>query len=91
MDVMQVLQSGAALVFVLALIALASLYLRRFGEGGMASKSEGGHKRLSIQEIKMLDAKRKLVLVRRDKVEHLLLLTPDRETVIESGIEVDER
>jgi flagellar protein FliO/FliZ len=43
-------------------------------------------KRLSIVEVSPVDAKRRLVLVRRDGVEHLVLLGATNETVIETGI-----
>ena len=56
---------------------------QRFGQTGITSSEKA---RLSVIEIRPLDSKRKLVLVRRDKVEHLLLLADNRELVIESGI-----
>jgi flagellar protein FliO/FliZ len=42
---------------------------------------------LGVVEASHIDAKRRLVLIRRDGVEHLLLLGPTSETVIETGIE----
>ena len=33
-----------------------------------------------------LDARRRLILIRRDDVEHLLVVSPTSETVIERGI-----
>ncbi len=38
-----------------------------------------------------LDAKRRLVLIRRDNKEHLLLLGPDGDTVIETDIPIVRR
>ena len=45
-------------------------------------------RRLSVVEVLMLDTRRRLVLVRRDDVEHLILLGATTETVIERGIRV---
>jgi flagellar protein FliO/FliZ len=42
--------------------------------------------RLAVIASLPVDARRRLVLVRRDDVEHLLLLEPAGTTVIETGI-----
>lgn len=79
-----------ALIFVLALIAVFAALARRMGLG-YRTASRGKSKRLSIVEVIPIDPKRRLALVRRDEVEHLLLLgtgnNPD--LLIESGIPVD--
>lgn len=75
----------AALVFVLAMIGLLAWLARRFGVGGKISASPG-RRRLGIVEVSQLDGKRRLILVRRDRVEHLLLLGAGSEIVIETGI-----
>lgn len=78
-----------ALVFVLALIAgLAWLY-KRYGQGRVAaprSRPGAGFRRLGIVEAVALDSKRRLVLVRRDDREHLIIVGTQGETVVESGI-----
>jgi hypothetical protein len=43
-------------------------------------------KRLDIVEQAVVDAKRRLVLVRRDDVEHLVMIGGPTDIVIESGI-----
>lgn len=74
-----------ALVFVLALIGVLAAVARRMGLGyGPAAK--GGRRRLAVSEVVALDGKRKLVLVRRDSTEHLVILGPNSETLIESAI-----
>ena len=74
-----------ALVFVLALIGVLAAVARRMGLGyGPAVK--GGRRRLAVSEVVALDGKRKLVLVRRDSTEHLVILGPNSETLIESAI-----
>ena len=80
-----------ALAFVLGLIALVAWLARRMGLGGMLAghAARGGRRaarRLGVIEVAPLDARRRLVLVRRDEVEHLLLLGPDGDRIIETGI-----
>lgn len=76
-----------ALLFVLALIALLTWLARRFGLGGAASGPKAAFgKRIGVVEVATLDGRRKLVLLRRDAVEHLIVLGPNSETVVETGI-----
>ena len=74
-----------ALVAVLALLAAFAWLARRFGFGGRGF-AVGGKRRLAIVEVMPIDAKRRLVLLRRDQTEHLIVLGSDGATVIESGI-----
>jgi flagellar protein FliO/FliZ len=75
------------LVFVLGLILALSWAARRLNlVPGAIKLAQTGKRRLAIVEISAVDAKRRLVLVKRDNVEHLLLLGPTSETVVESGI-----
>ena len=70
-----------ALVFVLALIGLLAWLARRYGVGGgSVARGAGKSRRLGIVEIAALDAKRRLVLVRRDDVEHLVVLGAGKRT-----------
>jgi flagellar protein FliO/FliZ len=77
-------QAVGALALVVALIGLCAWLARRFGLGGRLVTT-GGKRRLSIIEVLPLDAKRRLVLLRRDEVEHLILLGQQSDTVIERG------
>jgi len=80
-----------ALIFVLGLIGLFSIALKRLSTTGIAGLRNGkGPSRLSISETVMLDGKRRMVLVRRDNKEHLLLLGMQNDVVIESNIEAGE-
>ena len=80
------LQFLLALAFVLGLIAALTWVARRFGlTSSMIPKNSRGS-RLAVVEAHMIDAKRRLVLIRRDDREHLLLLGPTGEIVVESGI-----
>lgn len=85
MDLSTYLQFALALAFVLGLIGLLALLLRRLGFGGPAL-SRGRQRRLSVVEVAAIDAKRRLVLVRRDDTEHLILLGPSDDLVVERGI-----
>lgn len=75
-----------ALLFVLALIGGAGWAARRFGLGGRLAPNPGKARRLSVVEVATLDSRRKLVLVRRDATEHLLLLGPGQDVLVEGGI-----
>jgi len=75
-----------SLLFVLGLIGLAAWAYRRFTGTNPLARRMGGSNRLAVVEVRPIDARRKLVLVRRDGTEHLLLLGATGETVVESGI-----
>ncbi len=79
------LQAAAALGFVLGLIVLAAWVMRRFGLAGPTLPA-GADRRLHLVEVRAIDARRQLVLLRRDAVEHLVILSPSGETVVEAGI-----
>jgi len=76
-----------ALGFVLLLIAGLAALVRRSGFGDRVAAAQGsGERRLSLIEVRPLDAKRKLVLLRRDDREHLVLLGATGDLLIESDI-----
>ena len=75
-----------ALIFVLALIVAAAWVVRRTGLAGQPVAMRGRQRRLAVIEALPLDAKRRLVLLRRDDTEHLVILGPTAETVVERGI-----
>lgn len=86
MDAANYLRLILALGLVLALIGLFALLLRRYGPAAGLAVRRKGDKRLSVVEVMALDARRRLVLVRRDGVEHLLLLGVGEDRVVETGI-----
>lgn len=90
MDMATYYTFAAALIFVIALIVLIFWLLRRFGLGAGMGVHPGGGRRLRVRETLMVDAKHRLVLVRRDDVEHLLLLGPAGSTLVEDGIPAPE-
>ena len=72
-----------ALAFVLALMAALSFLLKRFGGQGLGLK-KGAQPRLNIIETRMIDARHRLVLVRLDAQEHLIVVGPQGQTTITS-------
>ncbi|MGF1611156.1 MAG: flagellar biosynthetic protein FliO [Kiloniellales bacterium] len=75
-----------ALLFILALIGTLAWLARRFGLGGRLVANSPGQRRLAIAEVLALDSRRKLVLLRRDDREHLVLLGPTTDLLVETGI-----
>ena len=71
-----------ALVLVLGLIGALVWVLRRSG----FTTAAGRGKRLSVTETMMVGPRHRMLLVRRDDVEHLLLLGPNGQMVVEAGI-----
>lgn len=87
MDGPSYLTFAAALVFVLALMGLLAFVLKRFGPGAAGGLISTGKRRLKIIETLPLDARRKAVLLQRDNRQHLVILGPAGETVVETDIE----
>lgn len=77
----------AALTFVLALMGILAFALKRYGVGGGALMIAPKNRRLKILETLPLDSRRRAVLIARDEKQHLVILGPNGETVIESGID----
>ena len=80
-----------ALVFVLGLIGLLAWTARRFGLGGRLATGPGRERRLAVVEVLPLDARRKLVLLRRDRREHLVLLGAGQDLHLEDLPAAGER
>ena len=79
------LRFAFALAVVLGLIMLCAWLVRRFRIGSFAGHI-GQSERLQLMETLSIGSQQRLVLVRRDDREHLLLLGPEKGTLIESGI-----
>lgn len=88
MDIAEYAKFIAALAFVIALIGGLGWIVKRSGvlPTALMKRKSGETPRLKVKEVLLLDAKRRLVLVQRDDVEHLLLLGTDGESVVERGI-----
>jgi len=86
MDLATYLKFTLSLGLVLALFGAGVWAMKRYLPGLRIGVRAG--RRLSVVEVLMLDTRRRIVLVRRDDVEHLILLGATTETVIERGIGV---
>ena len=79
-----------AFAIILVLVALFGLVLRKLTGGRLMTsgqdRSRARQPRLGVVDIYELDGKRKLVLLRRDNVEHLLLIGGLNDVVIETNI-----
>lgn len=73
-----------SLGFVLALMGLLAYAMRRAGLGKMGLT--GMNKRLGVLETRPIDHRHKLVLVKCDDREHLIILGPQGQTVIDANI-----
>jgi flagellar protein FliO/FliZ len=76
-----------AFVLVLGLIGAGALLWRRFGAGPLATIGPRGRQpRLAVIDVASVDIRRRLVLIRRDNTEHLLLIGGPTDIVIEPNI-----
>lgn len=84
MDFLDVLKFIAALALVLSLIGGCAWAANRLNLlSGIGRRS--GTPRLSVRESLILDAKHRLMIVASDDREHVLLLGPSGDLVVESG------
>ncbi len=84
---MQALTFVFAFVAVLALIGVAAWLVRRFAGNRLgANTNRGRMPRLAVIDAAAVDGRRRLVLVRRDNIEHLLMIGGPTDIVVESNI-----
>lgn len=74
---------GVGLLIVIILIIILLRILRSFTGGMFGNKSQN---RLGVIEAAAVDNKRRLVLVRRDNVEHLIMIGGTSDILVEAGI-----
>jgi flagellar protein FliO/FliZ len=87
MELTEIFRFAAALAFIIGLIGVCAYLAKRFGLATGGFGSSGSLKRLSISEVKVVDAKHRLVLIRRDGKEHLILMGGEQNLLIETGID----
>lgn len=75
-----------AFVVVLALIALTAWLVRRFGANRLGGSARGRQPRLAVIDAASVDGRRRLVLIRRDNVEHLMMIGGPNDLVVEPNI-----
>jgi flagellar protein FliO/FliZ len=81
MDMVDALRSFGALALVLALVGAAGLALRRYGLPGIT----GTGRRLSIVDSLMLGRQHRIVILRCDGIEHILVVAPQGATIVASA------
>lgn len=76
-----------AFIVVFALIGVTAWLVRRFGTGRLGSHGARGRApRLAVIEAGAVDGRRKLVLIRRDNIEHLIMIGGPTDIVVEQNI-----
>jgi flagellar protein FliO/FliZ len=82
-----VLKFVISFAVVLVLIGTAAFVIRRFGAKGLARVTlRGRQPRLAVVDSAAIDSRRRLVIVRRDNVEHLLLIGGPTDLLVEPNI-----
>src|SRR6201999_3668595 len=74
-------------VGIVAMMAVAALLVRRFAGNRLGANTQRGRMpRLAVIDAAAVDGRRRLVLVRRDNVEHLLMIGGPSDIVVEPNI-----
>jgi flagellar protein FliO/FliZ len=85
MEAMSLIRALAALVLVLGLIGAAAWAARRYGATRFGGLVRSKNPRLKVIETLAIDARTKLVLVRQDAQEHLLVIGGGQATTLSHG------
>jgi hypothetical protein len=86
-DISTPLKFFIAFAIVLALIGLTAWLVRRFGANRLGGGSTRGRQpRLAVIDAATVDGRRRLVLIRRDNIEHLLMIGGPTDVVVEPNI-----
>lgn len=76
-----------AFLIVLGLIGVTAWAVRRLGSGRLGSSGVRGRQpRIAVIDHASVDGRRRLILVRRDNVEHLLMVGGPSDVVVEANI-----
>lgn len=76
-----------AFAVVIGLIALAAWLVRRFGANRLGSNATRGRQpRLAVIDAAPVDGRRRLLIIRRDNVEHLIMIGGPTDVVVEQNI-----
>lgn len=90
-----IVQYVSIFAVIFAVLTVIVLAVRRLGGGGLAQAGRAGQRgrqpRLGIVDVYELDRQRQLILLRRDNVEHLLLVGGPNDVVIERHIQRGQR
>lgn len=86
-----ILQILVTLVIAVVLVGGVYWLVRRYSAGGLGRIGRGRVPRLAIVDAMAVDGRRRLVLVRRDNVEHLILIGGPSDVVVEQAIQRPRR
>lgn len=86
MDTLTIVRTLGALVLVLGLMATALWAVRRYDIRLPGRVGGGALRRMELVEKTALDPRRSVALLRRDGREHLILIAPEGNMIIETGI-----
>lgn len=76
-----------AFLVVFVLIGVTAWLVRRFGTGRLGTQTTRGRQpRLAVIDAAPVDGRRRLVLIRRDNIEHLLMIGGPSDVVVETNI-----
>jgi len=78
-------RAALSLLVVFGLIFAAGFIAKRVSAQGGLMVRKPGKRRLAIVESLMVDGRRRLILVRKDGTEHLLLVGGANDLVVEQG------
>ena len=73
-------------LIILGVIGAIWWIVRRFGSGRLGASTRGRQPRLAVIDYASVDNRRRLILVRRDNVEHLLMIGGPSDIVVEPNI-----
>ena len=79
-------QIVVALIVVIVLFGIVAAFARRRNKNSGPAKARGRQPRLAVMDMADVDHRRKLLLIRRDNVEHLVMIGGPGDLVIESAI-----
>ena len=84
-------QFGVTAVVILGLIGVVYWLMRRYSRAALGRIGRGRVPRLAIIDAMAVDGRRRLILIRRDNVEHLLLIGGPSDVVVEHAIQRTRR
>lgn len=86
-DMAQPMRYIIAFAAVLVLILFVGWIIKRVFRGSFGGERRGRVARLAVLEAIAVDQRRRLVLIRRDNIEHLVLIGGPSDLVVEQGIQ----
>ncbi|RCL00099.1 MAG: hypothetical protein JSC189_001266 [Candidatus Tokpelaia sp. JSC189] len=89
-DAASVISHIAICITLFAIAWLCLAFFRRLNKRVFPIAGRKGHTRLSVCDIAIIDSQRRVILIRRDNIEHLVLIGGSSDMIIEGNIEVSE-